>query len=234
MNENLPPKEMKRLMKEIFAISKNPPEGIKVSIEGDNITDIRADIEGPVGTPFEGGVFTCKLILGQDFPQVPPKGVFTTKIFHPNVSKTGEICVNTLKKDWVATHGIQHILIVIRCLLIHPNPESALNEDAGKMLLENYDEFHNRARLMTQIHAKPKKVVQDDDGDDTTKKNKTSDVTKKSKAKSKKSQESAQTIMRCIIIFLNYCSSAALLIDTSEDVCVTGGNTGISGVRCLR
>lgn len=86
----------------------------------------------------------------------------------------------------MATHGIQHILIVIRCLLIHPNPESALNEDAGKMLLENYDEFANRAKLMTQIHAKPKKVVQDDDGDDTTKKNKTTDVTKKSKAKSKK------------------------------------------------
>lgn len=23
-----------------------------------------------------------------------------TKIFHPNVSENGEICVNTLKKDW--------------------------------------------------------------------------------------------------------------------------------------
>ena len=26
------------------------------------------------GTPYEGGVFQCKLHLGQDFPQVPPKG----------------------------------------------------------------------------------------------------------------------------------------------------------------
>lgn len=27
-------------------------------------------------------------------------GYFMTKIFHPNVSEKGEICVNTLKKDW--------------------------------------------------------------------------------------------------------------------------------------
>lgn len=39
-----------------------------------------------------------KLVLSSDFPQVPPKGYFLTKIFHPNISKSGEICVNTLKK----------------------------------------------------------------------------------------------------------------------------------------
>lgn len=27
-------------------------------------------------------------------------GYFETKIYHPNVSNKGEICVNTLKKDW--------------------------------------------------------------------------------------------------------------------------------------
>jgi ubiquitin-conjugating enzyme E2 S len=44
---------------------------------------------------------------------------------------------------------------VIKCLLIEPNPESALNEEAGKLLLENYQEFSQRAALMTEIHAKP-------------------------------------------------------------------------------
>ena len=77
---------------------------------------------------------------------------------------TGEICVNTLKKDWTPDLGIRHILLVrktveaildkrqvstifkeirmtlvsqvIKCLLVVPNPESALNEEAGKLLLE--------------------------------------------------------------------------------------------------
>lgn len=41
----------------------------------------------------------------------------------------------------------------IKCLLIHPNPESALNEEAGRLLLEDYAEYESRARLLTEIHA---------------------------------------------------------------------------------
>lgn len=41
----------------------------------------------------------------------------------------------------------------IKCLLIVPNAESALNEEAGKMLLEHYDDYSQRAKMMTEIHA---------------------------------------------------------------------------------
>jgi ubiquitin-conjugating enzyme E2 S len=53
-----------------------------------------------------------KLVLGKDFPHTPPKAYFLTKIFHPNVASSGEICVNTLKKDWKPDLGIKHILLV--------------------------------------------------------------------------------------------------------------------------
>jgi ubiquitin-conjugating enzyme E2 S len=76
---------------------------------------------------------------------------------HPNVSKSGEICVNVLKKDWQPDLGLRHVLLVIRCLLIEPFPESALNEDAGKALLEDYAEYCKYARLMTELHAQPPK-----------------------------------------------------------------------------
>ncbi|XP_039019940.1 ubiquitin-conjugating enzyme E2 22-like [Hibiscus syriacus] len=97
-----------------------------------------------------------KLLLSRDFPHSPPKGYFLTKIFHPNIATNGEICVNTLKKDWNPSLGLRHVLIVVRCLLIEPFPESTLNEQAGKMLLENYDEYARHARLYIGIHAKPK------------------------------------------------------------------------------
>ena len=35
--------------------------------------------------------------------------------------------------------------------------ESALNEEAGKLLLENYADYAKHARLMTSIHAQPSK-----------------------------------------------------------------------------
>ncbi|KAH7279729.1 hypothetical protein KP509_37G033400 [Ceratopteris richardii] len=99
-----------------------------------------------------------KLVLSQDFPQTPPKGYFMTKIFHPNIAKNGEICVNTLKKDWKPTLGLRHVLLVVRCLLIEPFPESALNEEAGKMLMEDYEGYAKHAKLMTSIHASKPKV----------------------------------------------------------------------------
>ena len=84
-------------------------------------------------------------------------GYFLTKIFHPNVSKSGEICVNVLKKDWKQDLGLRHVLLVIRCLLIEPFPESALNEEAGKLLLEDYEDYARVAKLMTSIHAQSHK-----------------------------------------------------------------------------
>lgn len=132
------------------------------------------------GTPYAGGFFRVKLILGKDFPQTPPKAFFLTKIFHPNVAPNGEICVNTLKKDWKPDLGIKHILLVsicielfmtdtfneydfgslqtVKCLLIVPNAESALNEEAGKLLLEHYDDYSSRAKMMTEIHAQAERT----------------------------------------------------------------------------
>ena len=41
----------------------------------------------------------------------------------------------------------------VKCLLIVPNAESALNEEAGKLLLDRYDDYSERAKMMTEIHA---------------------------------------------------------------------------------
>lgn len=41
----------------------------------------------------------------------------------------------------------------ISCLLIQPNPDSALNATAGHLLQDDYDSFARQAKLMTSIHA---------------------------------------------------------------------------------
>lgn len=160
-NENLSPQVIRHIAKEVADLTKDPPEGIRVIPNEEDITDIHATIEGPAGTPYAGGQFKMKLVLGKNFPLEPPKGFFVTKIFHPNVASNGEICVNTLKKDWTAELGIKHVLLTVKCLLIVPNPESALNEEAGKLLLEQYDDYSIRAKIFTEIHAKPPKVLSD-------------------------------------------------------------------------
>lgn len=157
--ENFSPQIIRQIARELGEISQNALEGIRVLFKEDDITNIQADIDGPAGTPYHGGSFRIRLILGKHYPTAPPKGFFVTKIFHPNVARNGEICVNTLKKDWNQDLGIKHILLTIKCLLIVPNPESALNEEAGKMLLEQYEDYCQRAKMMTEIHAPKSKTA---------------------------------------------------------------------------
>jgi len=148
------PMILKSLFRQQNDLINNYPEGVKILMNQEDILDIQAEITGPTGTPYENGVFRVKLILPTDFPQAPPKGYFTTKIYHPNVSAKGEICVNTLKKDWNPRQwSLFHVLQVIRCLLIVPFPESSLNEEAGRLFQENYQEYFKMAKIYTNVHS---------------------------------------------------------------------------------
>ena len=71
------------------------------------------------------------------------------------MSEKGEICVNTLKRDWNPKQwSLYNLFEVIKCLLIVPFPQSSLNEEAGKMFMDNYDEYFKVAKMLTEIHAK--------------------------------------------------------------------------------
>lgn len=150
---------MRVVMRQVQDLLQHPIDGIALR-ESDDLSVVEADISGPEDTPFYGGVFTVALHLTGEYPEVPPKGFFRTRIFHPNVAEAGgDICVNTLKKDWDPSQGLRHIFTVIRCLLIEPNPESALNEEAGRLLLEEYAEYVRKTRMMTHVHALRKPAV---------------------------------------------------------------------------
>jgi len=152
-NENVAPNVIKKLLKDIREFQKDAPEGISLVLNDDNIADIQATMTGPESTPYEGGVFRVKLVLGPEFPQKAPRGYFLTKIFHPNIAPNGDICVNTLKRDWKPDTTLKKILMVIRCLLIEPGPDSALNEEAAVLMQEDFEAYSKRARLMTKVHA---------------------------------------------------------------------------------
>jgi hypothetical protein len=47
-----------------------------------------------------------------------------------------------------------------KSLLIAPNPESALNEEAGRLFQENYEQYEKRCKLFTNIHATKKKEIE--------------------------------------------------------------------------
>ncbi|KAL8787164.1 MAG: hypothetical protein Q9213_002380 [Squamulea squamosa] len=121
----------------------------------DELTDLVVLLAGPQDTPYFEGIWKLQLLIPNEYPRRPPEASFRTRIWHPNVDEcSGNICVDTLKRDWEPSLTLRDILLTISCLLIHPNPDSALNSTAGHLLQEDYTLFARQAKLMTSVHAR--------------------------------------------------------------------------------
>lgn len=69
--------------------------------------------------------------------------------------------METLKRDWDTKLTLRDVLVTICCLLIQPNPDSALNAEAGALIRDDYEAFSRRAKLMTSIHAVVPRALRD-------------------------------------------------------------------------
>lgn len=75
----------KRLFHEYKKLSEDPVEGVMAGpMNEDDIFLWEALIQGPEGTPFEGGVFPAELRFPKDYPLAPPTMKFTCDMWHPN------------------------------------------------------------------------------------------------------------------------------------------------------
>lgn len=75
----------RRLLQEYRALTNNPPEGITAGpVSEDDLLHWECLIQGPEGTPFEGGVFPAELKFPKDYPLAPPSMKFLADMWHPN------------------------------------------------------------------------------------------------------------------------------------------------------
>ncbi|KAL9101755.1 MAG: hypothetical protein Q9163_003031 [Psora crenata] len=150
----------RRLFHEYKLLSTSTPDGIAAGpISEDDIFQWDALIEGPEGTPYEGGVFPALLKFPRDYPLNPPSMRFLVEVWHPNVFPCGLVCISILhppgddplhyekaSERWSPIQSVEKILISVMSMLAEPNDESPANVEAARMWRERREEFDKKVR----------------------------------------------------------------------------------------
>ena len=101
--------------------------------------------EGPEDTLYEGGYFKAELEFPDDFPNNPPKMIFKSKMWHPNIYDDGNVCISILhapgadsmnaaekaEERWRPILGVEAVLMSVISMLNDPNIDSPANLDAS-------------------------------------------------------------------------------------------------------
>jgi len=103
-------------------------EGVHIFPAPDNLQFWRVLIEGPSGSPFEGGVFALNVLIPDNYPFSPPKITFETPIYHCNVNDSGKICLDILADVWNPACSVPKCLEAIRIMMKSPDTNYALRQ----------------------------------------------------------------------------------------------------------
>lgn len=143
-----------RLNKEFKDIITNPPLGVSAGLKNDNnMFEWVATITGPSATPYESAIFTLNISFPSTYPYQPPKIMFITPIYHCNISRNGDICLDLLKESWSPALTIEKMLLCISSLLAAPNPTDPLVPEIAHLYEYNRIEHDRIAREHTMKYA---------------------------------------------------------------------------------
>ena len=134
-------------------IQNDPPANCSAGPEGEDMYEWQASIMGPKDSPYSGGVFWLKIHFPKDYPFKPPKVMFLTRIYHPNISSSGAICIDILKDNWSPALTISKVLLCICSLLDDPNPDDPLVPDIAELFNNDREAYNTKAKVMTLQYA---------------------------------------------------------------------------------
>ncbi|KAJ8642293.1 hypothetical protein MRB53_018987 [Persea americana] len=143
----------KRILKELKDLQRDSPASYSAGPLGEDLYHWQATITGPNDSPYAWGVFLMSIHFPPDYPFKPPKVAFKTKVFHPNINKKGNICLDILKEKWSPALTISKVLLSICSLLTDPNVDDPLVPEIAHMWKTDRFKYESTARSWTQKYA---------------------------------------------------------------------------------
>lgn len=142
-----------RIRKELRELHKEALSRCSAGPINNDIFEWKASILGPPDSPYRKGVFFLNIRFPRDYPFHPPKVLFQTRIFHPNINSNGNICLDILQTQWSPTMTISRVLLSICSLLCEPNPNDPLVPEIARIYVADTEEYKRRAKEWTDNYA---------------------------------------------------------------------------------
>lgn len=141
---------MKRAAQEWGWLQAGLPSGVSVIVYEDRMDLLRAMVEGPKGTPYEGGIFAFDLKLPHNYPNSCPKAFYHSagRYANPNLYACGKVCLSLLGTwggpGWDSSVStLLQLLVSIQGLVLIEDPycnEPGQEADGGTEMSVEYNQ----------------------------------------------------------------------------------------------
>lgn len=169
-----------KLNSELESLFEDPPTDLPYSVNywdpvNEDIFHWRAIFIGPEGTPYENGAFEAEIKFDKDYPKIPPKITFKTRIYNCNIDPNdGTVCVSLLTnwkiddpkhEDYIPPKlkNIREVLFAVSILFYEQNPISPMNWEAAQLYKkEDKTDFNNKVKKWVNFYAEIENEVYKD------------------------------------------------------------------------
>lgn len=151
----------KLLVKEVQEMEENMPRTCKVQFDDPSVLHHFILNVTPDEGYWTGGKFKFDINVPEEYNIVPPKAVCHTKIWHPNITEAGEICLSLLRQNsydglgWAPTRRLKDVVWGLNSLFSDLlNFEDPLNVEAAEHFARDKESFKIKVRDYIQAYAK--------------------------------------------------------------------------------
>ncbi|XP_068602493.1 NEDD8-conjugating enzyme UBE2F [Brachionichthys hirsutus] len=149
------------LTKEVAELEANLPSTCKASFaDEDKLHHFQLAVSPDEGY-YQSGRFQFEIDVPEAYNMVPPKVRCLTRIWHPNITENGEICLSLLREHsidgtgWAPTRTLKDVVWGLNSLFTDLlNFDDPLNIDAAEHHLRDKEDFRNKVQDYIKHYAR--------------------------------------------------------------------------------